>query len=174
MNPTTREDAERFLVEIGASPRLRRHAELVVETADELLAGLRKAGVSLDAEYVRVGAILHDAGKALHPRELDAPGHAHEAAGERLLLARGASEDVARVCRSNSCCAVLALSLEELVIALADKLWKGSRNSPLEEAVIARVALTTGRDRWEVFLELDGIFEEVASGADARLVRSAV
>src|ERR1041385_3970231 len=59
-----------LLREIGVPPRLYRHAELVGEAADLLLAGLQRFRVQVDEEYVHVGAALHDAGKALHPSEL--------------------------------------------------------------------------------------------------------
>jgi HD superfamily phosphodiesterase len=130
--------------------------------------------VPLDAAFVRVGAVLHDAGKALHREELDAPGAAHEPSGEQLLLARGVTEAVARICRSHARWRELAQTLEELVVALADKLWKGARVTDLEQLVIDRAAVAAGRDRWDLHVEMDTLFENVASGADDRLSRSVV
>jgi hypothetical protein len=66
----------------------------------------------------------------------------------------------------------MAVSLEELLVALADKLWKGVRNSALEERVIDEVANATGRSRWDLFVELDSLFEEVAADGSSRLERS--
>jgi hypothetical protein len=172
MTPASRQAALRLLTEIGAPARLLRHAELVGEAADALLAGFQALGVPLRADFVQVGAAVHDVGKAVHPGELDAPGHAHEAEGERLLVERGATPEVARVARSHARWRELAETLEELVIALADKLWKGARVQELEELVIDRAAVASGRDRWELFTALDALFEEVAAGADARLARS--
>ena len=100
------------------------------------------------------------------------PGSAHEPEGERLLLERGASAEVARVCRSHARWRDLAQTLEELVIALADKLWKGARVAELEELVTARATLSTNRDRWELFTAFDSQFEEVASSAESQLSRS--
>jgi hypothetical protein len=147
---------------------------LVGEAAEDLVAGFVRLGIPLDAEFVRVAAVLHDAGKAVHREELDRPGAAHEPAGERLLLEQGVSQDVARICRSHAQWRDVAQTLEELVVALADKLWKGARVVELEELVIQRAALAARRDRWDLHVELDAIFEVVASGADARLSRSAV
>ena len=174
MNPSTPEAARALLAELGAPARLLRHAELVGEAAEALLTGFARLGISLRADYVRVGVVLHDAGKAVHREELDAPGSAHEPEGERLLLERGASAEVARVCRSHAGWRDLAQTLEELVIALADKLWKGSRVTELEELVISRAASSSRRDRWELFTPLDSLFEEVASSAESRLSRSLV
>jgi hypothetical protein len=66
------------------------------------------------------------------------------------------------------------VSLDELLIALADKLWKGVRNEKLEQAVIDRIASALQKDRWDFFVELDTIFEEIAAGGADRLVRSKV
>ena len=163
-----------LLIDVEAPPRLRRHAELVGEAADALLVAFRRLEIPLRADFVRVGVVLHDVGKTIHKAELDAPGASHEPAGEQLLLERGASPEVARVCRSHAQWRTLAQTLEELVIALADKLWKGARVTDLEELVIDRAAVSAGTDRWHLFTELDAVFEEVASSADSRLARSAV
>lgn len=174
MKPANRDEALALLREIGAPPRLYRHAELVGEAADLLLAGLNRFGVQVDEEYIRVGAALHDAGKALHPSELNGPGSNHEIDGERLLLSHGATPDVARVCRSHAQWETVAETVEELLIALSDKLWKGVRVARLEEVVIDRLAQSLQKDRWDCFTELDLLFEEVAATADSRLARSNV
>lgn len=165
-------DAQRLLRELGAPPRLVRHAELVGEAAELLLAALRQQRVPVDEAFVRAGVALHDVGKTVHLDELSGPGSRHEATGERLLLDRGVDPRLARVCRSHAQWATLDASLEELVIALADKLWKGVRRADLEELFIERAALVVKRDRWDLFISLDAAFEEIAAlGAD-RLARS--
>jgi hypothetical protein len=165
-------EALELLRRLGAPPRLQRHVELVSEAAELLLARLGSVGVPLNAEFVRAGVILHDAGKILHPEELDGPGNRHEPDGEALLIEHGVSPDLARVCRSHAQWEQLSASLEELLIALADKLWKGVRKRELEERVIDRVAASLGTDRWSVFLELDTVFEEIAADGSQRLERS--
>lgn len=172
MEPSTREDAFAILRRIGAPPRLQRHAELVCEAADALVEGFAALKIPLRDDFVRVGAILHDAGKSVHPGELDRPGALHEPDGERLLLQHGVSADVARVCRSHAQWRELDVDLDELVIALADKLWKGARVADLEELVIAMAAIASGQDRWQLFAALDSLFEGIAADADARLARS--
>jgi len=174
VKPANRHEALALLREVGAPPRLYRHAELVGEAADLLLAGLKRFGVKIDEDYVRVGATIHDVGKSLHTSELFGPGNNHEADGERLLLAHGATREVARVCRSHAQWDTVAQTLEELLIALSDKLWKGVRVAKLEELVVDRVAESLRKDRWDCFTELDGLFEDVAATADGRLARSDV
>jgi len=68
----------------------------------------------------------------------------------------------------------MTASLEELLIALADKLWKGVRKPDLEEQVISCVANVLDQGRWDVFVTLDNVFEEIASGGEERLARSRV
>jgi hypothetical protein len=167
-------EARELLEHLGAPARLLRHVALVREAAELLLARLAALRVPLNAEFVRAGVILHDTGKILHPAELDGPGNRHEPDGEALLVKHGIHPDLARVCRSHAQWEQMPVSLEELLVALADKLWKGVRKRDLEERVIDRVAAALGTDRWNVFLELDTLFEEIAADGSNRLERSRV
>ena len=161
-----------MLLELGAPSRLVRHAELVSEAAEALLALFASHGLRLDVPLVRAGAALHDAGKLEHRGELDGPGALHEPAGELLLLAHGVSPPIARCCRSHAQWDALECSLEELLVALADKLWKGARVPALEKRVIEAAAARGQRDLWALFVPLDAGFEAIADGASERLARS--
>jgi hypothetical protein len=174
VNPSSREAARKLLEGLGAPPRLLRHVELVGEAGEQLLDEANQLGVPLDAELVRVGIVLHDVGKIAVQSELDAPGAEHEPTGERVLLERGVSPELARICLSHARWASMPVSLEELVIALADKLWKGVRNPELEERVIDGMATALRRDRWDLFVGLDSLFEEIAASGVSRLERSRV
>jgi hypothetical protein len=66
----------------------------------------------------------------------------------------------------------MEVSLEELMVALADKLWKGVRNEALEQRVIDAVAEALGKTRWDLFVELDTLFEAVAADGSRRLEQS--
>jgi putative nucleotidyltransferase with HDIG domain len=121
------DEARSLLVLLGAPARLVRYGELVAEAGEVLLAAMRRLGVQVDEDLVRAGCLLHDAGKAQHPAELHSSGANHEASGERLLLARGVEPRVARCCRSHAQWRSMAeVSLEELVVALADVTWKAA------------------------------------------------
>jgi len=61
---------------------------------------------------------------------------------------------------------------EERTLALADKLWKGKRDTDLELAVIDEAAIRPGVGRWNVSARLDLAFEGIAARADERLRRS--
>lgn len=166
------EEAHALLRELGAPERLLTHARLVGEAAEALIVRLGALRVPLDVRLVRFGAALHDAGKVLHPAELGGAGGRHELDGEQLLLAHGVDPAIARCCRSHARWTEMDCTLEELVVALADKLWKGARVAPLEERVIDQVADQLGVGRWDVFVALDTAFEEIAAGGAERLARS--
>jgi len=172
LDPPSVAAARILLGELGAPQRLLRHVELVGEAADLLLAGLGRLGIPLHAEFVRIGVVLHDAGKVLHPAELEAGGSEHEPAGQLLLSEKGVSPALARVCVSHARWVQMQVTFEELLVALADKLWKGARHAELERRVVDRVAATRAMGFWDVFVDLDTLFEEVAAGGADKLQRS--
>jgi hypothetical protein len=164
--------ARELLTRLGAPRRLLQHGILVGEAADLLLESLQRMGVSVDAHFVRLGAVLHDAGKLLHADELVRPGHSHEAAGEQILLREGVAPSLARCCVSHARWADDGVSFEERLVALADKLWKGKREPALEQKVVEAAAEKLGRGFWDTFVALDTCFEDIASGGTGRLARS--
>jgi hypothetical protein len=169
----TPDDALRLLRELGAPERLVRHHQLVAEAAALLCDGVaERFAVPFRRDLVLLGAALHDTGKILHRDELERPGHAHEPAGESLLLERGVAPAVARFCVTHASWDALDRSLEDLLVALADKLWKGQRTAALEARVLDALAAQTGRPSWEVFDRLDAVCEEIAADGPARLARS--
>ena len=167
-----RNDAYRLLRELGAPGRLLLHVQLVGVAADRLVREYVALGVEFDARMIELGVALHDAGKIDHPGELDGPGSLHEPAGKALMLAHGVPAELAEYCVSHAAWHERGVSFEELSVALADKLWKGKRLALLEFRVIDEIAARLSVTRWDVFLRLDTVFEEVAAGADERLQRS--
>ncbi len=168
----TVDDALAVLDALGAPPRLVTHGSLVAEAANKLLTACHELGVAVDESWVRAGAVLHDAGKILYPLELDEPGARHEAAGEQLLLARGVDARGARCCISHAAWKRMPCALEELLVALADALWKGVRRPELETRVIDEIARQLIADRWRAFVDLDSCFERIADAGAERLMRS--
>ncbi|MFE8602019.1 HD domain-containing protein [Archangium violaceum] len=126
--------AARILDELRAPPRLVAHLTLVHDVAGRLVSALRKRWprLSFDAEAVAFGAALHDVGKAVVREELSQPGDRHEALGEQLLLSRGVPAHLARFARTHAQSEREALALEDLLVTLADKVWKGTRDEPLD------------------------------------------
>lgn len=173
--PITPTRALSLLAELGASPWLVRHHELVLEAATqrcELLRG--RFDVAFDRELVLIGAALHDAGKIIHPEETREPGHMHESAGERLLIEHGLGPHLARFCVTHASWDRSGIVIEDLLVALADKLWKGKRDDDLERRVADAIARGVTREVWDIFETLDSICEEIADAGPARLARSVV
>ncbi|RKS06844.1 HD domain-containing protein [Nocardiopsis sp. Huas11] len=169
------EAAVRALVECGAPPRLVAHGRLVHDVAVRLLdwLGRHHPALEVDTEAVRFGAAVHDIGKTVHPEELSAPGHRHEPAGERLLLDRGTPPRLARFCATHRDWAQADREPEDLLVSLADKVWKGARKEDLELRVVRWIAHEEGRPAWEVFAGLDDALRALAEGADERLAHQA-
>jgi HD domain len=172
VNRTTIKEAYQLLQDLGAPPRLMQHVKLVGEAAEILIVQFQKLGISFDADWIRLGVAFHDVGKILHPTELIEKGNNHEAAGEELLLSQGIDPKISRCCRSHGQWQKLDCDFEELVVALADNLWKGKRNTELENKVITKVAAISDQDYWDLFIKLDSEFEKVAAEGSLRLSRS--
>jgi len=97
------------------------------------------------------GAALHDIGKILHPEELVGPGRQHEIDGPRFLEENGIEPHIARFARTHGSWTREMVGLDDLVVALADNLWKGRRNDQLEALVIEVIARQMGQEKWLVF-----------------------
>jgi hypothetical protein len=167
-------EAYEFLQDLGASSHLIQHVKLVGEAAEILILQFQKLGISFDADWIRLGVVFHDVGKILHPTELTNKGNQHEAQGEILLLSEGVDPKIARCCRSHGQWQKKECDFEELVVALADNLWKGKRNTELENRVITKVASLIHKDFWDLFVIIDSGFEEIARKGDLRLSRSVI
>jgi hypothetical protein len=166
------QDAYKLLQHLGASAHLIQHVKLVGEAAESLISSFKQFDIAFDADWIRLGVVFHDVGKILHPSELVQKGNQHEATGEILLLANNVDPKIARCCLSHGQWQQMECSFEELVVALADNLWKGKRNTELEHKVITTVAELSCQDYWDIFLGLDREFEEVAAKGDLRLSQS--
>lgn len=168
----TVQDAYDLLADLGAPDRLLTHVKLVGEAAEDIIAKLQDLGLEFDSDLARLGVAVHDAGKIVYLNELSGPGNNHEPAGQKLLLEHGVQENIARCCLSHARYHEMDVSLEELLVALSDKLWKGKRVTELEETVIELVAGALGKDKWDIFPDLDMCFETIAAQGDNRLNRS--
>jgi hypothetical protein len=164
-------EAVSLLEALQASPRLVAHLRAVHDVARQLSDWVSRhhPAAAFDLAAVLFGAATHDIGKVLHPNELSAPGSLHEPAGHALLLSRGVPEHLARFARTHSSRTADGVRLEDLLVSLADKVWKAKRVPDLEQLVTARLATASGQEPWQVFMALDDELDRIASGADARL-----
>ncbi|MFK8012689.1 MAG: HD domain-containing protein [Marinicellaceae bacterium] len=168
----SKQDAFNLLEQLGAPEHLITHVTLVGEAADLILEVCDTLNLTIDSEFVRMGVVLHDTGKIVHSHEMSGPGSNHEPEGEAMLLEKGVSQKLARCCMSHARWKEMECSLEELLIALSDKLWKGKRVASLELIVIDLVAKNLNVERWDIFEMLDTAFEKIAANGDERLSRS--
>ncbi|MFD0366586.1 HD domain-containing protein [Streptomyces sp. NPDC127114] len=159
-----------LLARLAAPPRLVAHLRAVHDVAVRLVDELtqRFPDLEVDRQAVLFGAATHDIGKVRHRAELSGPGSAHEPAGRDLLLAEGVAPGLARFAATHAAWGGPEIRIEDLLVSLADKVWKNRRVRELEDPVVARLA-TGGREQWEVFLEVDDVLGEIGAGADARL-----
>src|SRR3954463_14151837 len=127
-----RSEALQFLQSLQAPIPLVHHAEIVSEVAEQIIECLALPADSINTSDVLIGAVLHDVGKIEHPRELSESGHKHEVAGCDLLVAHEFPAQIADMCITHAQWEK-ATSLEALVVALADNLWKGKRVAELED-----------------------------------------
>ncbi|MCI3271748.1 HD domain-containing protein [Streptomyces cylindrosporus] len=125
--------------------------------------------LQLDHDAVLFGAATHDIGKAVHVTELSGPGSAHEPAGRDLLLARGIAPELARFAATHAEWTRPDNGLEDLLVSVADKIWKGKRVQELEDLVVARLATASGRTAWEEFLAFDDLLTTIGDDAERRL-----
>ena len=153
-----------------APPLLIRHSQLVAQVALEIIIGLEKLfDISLSRSQILSGAVLHDAGKILHPEELTSSGSEHEKVGEVFLLERQIPPEVAQFARTHGNWSDPKCQIEDWIVALADTLWKGKRKDDLEGRILLWMSEVEGLDFWLVFPAGDSLFEEIASRGLERL-----
>lgn len=163
-----------FLESQKAPARLIKHHQLVVEAAEEIIAGLNNNFPNLNCNYALVlsGAAIHDAGKIIFPDEICGSGKRHELEGEIYLINLGVPPNIARFCRTHACWNSDDVNLEDLLVAVADVLWKGCRQEQLETLIIKEISASIQKDFWSVFMAADSLFERISDGGTDRLNRS--
>lgn len=145
---------------------------LVHDVAAKLVERLSQAfpNASFDKDAVLFCAATHDIGKAIDTAELTQPGSSHEERGKELLLRMGVDESRARFAYTHgNWSAPDNIRLEDLIVALADKCWKGTRVDDLETRAVGFLSLASGKSEWDCFADLDEILTSLAADADTRL-----
>ena len=166
------QDVEELLAKLNAPKRLKMHLLIVHDVAATIADAFQQAWstLTLDKDLVRFGAATHDIGKVLHQNELYGHGSRHEESGPNLLMEYGYTPDQSRFARTHgSWRTEPGLTVEDLLVALADTCWKGQRDSELETMIATIISHQLGVESWEVFLALDDVLDEVASRGEERL-----
>ena len=151
--------AAELLRALDAPARLGAHLRVVHDVAWSLTdaLGRRRPDLEFDTTAVLFGAATHDIGKVVHVAELAGPGSLHEAAGEELLLRYGVPAHLARFAAGHSSWTAPDATLDDLLVSLADQIWKGNRVPALEN----RVTEATGH--------LTDVLDTLATDAPQRL-----
>lgn len=167
------EDVVQLLQQIDVPPYLLAHLVVVHDVARRLAVAVGRhwPELSVDAAAVHFGAATHDIGKVLHEEELMAPGERHRAAGVKLLEDHGTPARLARFARTHAAWRDEAeVQVEDLLVALADQVWKGGRDEELETVLLERLAASSGSELWEAYMTLDEVLTALAAEADRRLL----
>jgi len=165
------EQVQRLCNALTPPPRLVAHLRLVHDTAVDLVAGLGDCFPTLDydADSVLFGAATHDLGKVLHPNELTATGNQHEQDGPFLLEQHGVPTSLSRFARTHgNWNREEDQPVEDLLVALADAIWKG-RCPELEGRVVKRIAAMISAEQWQVFLKFDDLAARLSADGQKRL-----
>jgi HD domain-containing protein len=129
--------AAELLRAVQAPARLAAHLRAVHDVAWTLTdaLGRRRPDLEFDTTAVLFGAATHDIGKVVHVAELTGPGSAHEAAGEELLLRYGVPAHLARFASSHGSWTSPDVTLDDLLVSLADQICRGNRVPVLEHRI---------------------------------------
>lgn len=164
-------EVEKLCRTLNAPARLIAHLTLVHDAACELIVGLQRTfpTLAVDRDAVHFGAATHDIGKVLHPNEITGTGNRHEEDGPRLLVQNGVPPALARFARTHANWDEPGTVIEDLLVALADSIWKGRRDDFLEQMVVGRIVAAVEIEPWDVWLRLDEVLAAIAARADERL-----
>lgn len=163
-------DVNRLLQELEAPERLIRHLFIVHETASLLVNFITKnwPEIAINQHLILFGAATHDIGKTRVTNELYESGNLHENEGEKLLLDKGYTIDEARFASNHSNWQNHD-QLEDLLVSLADKVWKGKRIPALEFNTAASIAKKLNQDVWEIEPILNAYLDQLALQASSNL-----
>ena len=160
-----------ILNQFHAPERLKRHLEIVHHIANDLITFLEQQfpGLSYSKSLVLFGAATHDIGKAEVASELYKPGKTHERIGEHILINLGYSKEESRFARTHGNWEVENLKIEDILVCLCDKIWKGKRVPELETKIRDYIIHQLELPYWDVYFELDAFIEEVIVKSDSYL-----
>ncbi|MFG2846389.1 phosphohydrolase, partial [Kitasatospora sp. NPDC048296] len=101
-----------------------------------------------------------------------APARSHPRGVDRECPTAGwnfITEELARFARNHASWNAPGISTDDLLVSLADKIWKGKRVTDLEQLLIERLCETGRQQPWEAFAALDDVLDHIAQDAERRL-----
>ncbi|MEM1134917.1 MAG: phosphohydrolase [Bacteroidota bacterium] len=164
-------EAAKLLEVLNVPDRLKRHLTIVHSTCFKLLRLLKNEWPNLiiKDEFVLFGAAIHDIGKAVITNELYESGNKHEQEGFNFLIKNGCQYELARFAKTHGDWRGKDIEIEDLLVTLSYKIWKGKRIDDLEMLICKKLSKSQNIDYWEVYVKLDRIISRITLGADNRL-----
>ena len=160
-----------LLDQLDAPKRLNKHLQIVYSTAADILKRIHHEwpDLNINQELVLFGAATHDIGKTKIKSELFESGKRHELVGRDILKELGYSDQWSRFALTHGNWKDDQLTMEDLLVVVADKIWKGKRVEDLEERLGQLMAEDLAMDYWEIYQTLDALLSEITLGADQRI-----
>lgn len=140
----TEEEAISFLVQAGCSKKVIEHCKAVSGFAVEIAEACRRRGLRVDVNLVRIGALVHDVGRAI------THGVEHGVVGANIAKNSNLPDKLVHIIERHIGGGItegearrlglpvknyVPASMEERIVAYADKLIEGSVRLPVEVAV---------------------------------------
>ncbi|WP_159025786.1 HD domain-containing protein [Aquimarina sp. Aq78] len=164
-------EVKNLLEQFDAPQRLIKHLTIVNSTAFYLVEQLKGEwpNLSLNEKEISFGASTHDIGKTVITDELYKKGKKHESEGFKILKEIGYEDTESRFTITHGNWENSNLQIEDLIVCLSDKIWKGKRINELEERITLKISELTKMDFWDVSMKLELILEKIAIGSDERI-----
>ncbi len=135
-------EAMDYLDDAGCAPNVIRHCVVVSQTAVEIAQQLIEDGKKVDLDRVKIGALLHDIGRA-HTHGID-----HAVEGTRIAIQLGLDQDLVSIIKKHIGAGIsrdeakdlglpdddyIPHTIEEKIVAHADNLVRGKIRVPLDQ-----------------------------------------
>jgi uncharacterized protein len=136
--------AIKLLEKSGCSPNVIQHCKIVAKLAVKMARILQERGFKVDTELVETGALLHDIGRS-KTHSVD-----HAIVGAKIVESAGMPDAVARIIERHVGGGIpqdeaaklgwpeknyLPETLEERIVAYADKLVEGNERVPIDKTI---------------------------------------
>ncbi|WP_061249109.1 HD domain-containing protein [Leptospira alstonii] len=168
-------DALNFQKFLNAPERLINHHIRVLKTFDSILLELPLSmKMTIDKKLGQILCVVHDIGKIYIPEELYEPSHLHEKFGKEFLSSWGIDSSIYTICETHGEWRNYSTNLEESLAILSDRLWRGARDSELEEMITYLLCEKTNQSFWDIYLFLDSIFKKIATQGTIQIQQDAL
>jgi len=140
----SRDDALNLLREVDCSQEVIEHVTFVSQVALEIALKCERNGIRVNKHLIEIGALLHDIGRSR------THGIGHAVVGAQIVRERGLPLNLVGIVENHIGAGIpreeaeklnlppkdyLQTSIEEKIVAYADKITKGRRRISFEEAV---------------------------------------